>query len=238
MSNARAGRFRNAIGRLIAEFLVIVVGVLVALAVDGYASIRADRARIETHLAQLESEIDEMAQSLEVERDGYDRAVRAAIRVVEGVTNPGSVPEDSLNVILKRVFVGRRWEPEATVINTMISSGDIALVSNRELQSEMNRFRERIQAVAYRRDLAEELFMDGYRAFIERADMLRWASDVFGTTPTDQRWDWENLSGDLRFRNGLYGMANGVRNHRAALDQLAGHIENLKSALEQNRAVR
>lgn len=238
MSQARAGRFRSAIGRMIAEFIVIVMGVLVALAVDGYASIREDRARTETHLTQLESELDEMAQSLEVERDKYDRAVQAAIRVIEGVTNPGSVPEDSLNTVFPVVFAVRSWEPESTVINTMVSSGDIALVSARELQSEMNRFRERIQAIAYRRDLAEELFMDGYRSLIESADMLRWASGIFGTTPTNQRWDWEDLADDLRFRNGLYGIANGVRGHRSALNQLAGHIENLQSALERNRAFR
>jgi hypothetical protein len=238
MSNTRAGRFRTAIGRMIAEFLVIVVGVLVALAVDGYASTREGRARTETHLAQLESELDEMAQSLEVERNKYDRAVQASVTIVEGVTNPGSVSEDSLNAILPGVFAVRSWEPEATVINTMVSSGDIARVSDRELQSEMNRFRERIQAVAYRRDLAEELFMDGYRSLTESADMLRWASGVFGTTPTGQQWDWEDLAHDLRFRNGLYGMANGVRGHRIALNQLAQHIENLQSALEQNRAVR
>ena len=78
--------------------------------------------------------------------------------------------------------------------------------------------------------------MDGYRALIESADMLRWASAIFRTTPSGQRWDWEDLGGDLRFRNGLYGMSIAVRNNGEALGQLARHIETLQSALEQNRA--
>jgi len=208
----------------------------VALGVDGYAAVREDRARIETHLAQLRSELDDMVRSLEGELSKYDRAEEASVRVIEGVPNPGSVSEDSLTAVFPRVFVGRRWEPEATVINTMVSSGDIALVSDRELQSELTRFPERTQAIGYRRDLAELLFMDGYRALIESADMLSWASAIFRTPPSGRRWDWEDLGGDLRFRNGLYGMSIAVRNHGEALRQLARHIETLQSALEQNRA--
>ena len=91
--------------------------------------------------------------------------------------------------------------------------------------------------MAYRRDLAEEMFLGGYLAITESADMLRWAPLVFGTSSSGQKWDWGDLADDLRFRNGIYGVANGLRNHRIALTQLAQHIEALRSALDQSDAV-
>lgn len=233
MSAAGGGRFGNAFGRLVAEFLVIVVGVLVALAVDGYSSAQEDRARVETHLLQLESELTEMAEKVVLERADHDHAMQAVISLIEGVTNPGAVPTDTLDALVAQIFAGVNWEPEATVINTMVSSGDIALVSDQALQSELTRFRERVQAVTRRRNFAEEMIVDGFWVLTESADMLRWASSRFGTTPTGERWDWTALSDDLAFRNGLYGIANGIRNHVAALDQLESHIGTLQSALDE-----
>jgi hypothetical protein len=234
MSSPRVGRFGNALGLLVAEFLVIVLGVLVALAVDQYTSAREERARIATHLEQLSTELGDMAEKLAVERQRYESSLLAATKVIEGLTTRASVPSDSLVIWFPKVFISRDWEPETTVINTMISSGDMGLVHDRALESEMTRFRERVQAVAYRRALAEELFMDGYRALIQSADMLRWAPGAFGTSPTEQEWDWDDLTDDLMFRNGVYGMANGVRNHRRALNRLATDIETLQDALARS----
>ena len=63
--------------------------------------------------------------------------------------------------------------------------------------------------------------------------MFRWAPWILRTPDTGQEWDWDRLADDLMFRNGIFGMANGLRNHRAALDILADDIETLQHALAE-----
>lgn len=174
-----------------------------------------------------------MAAKLVRERQRYDHSLMSATKVIEGIQHVDSASPDSLSDWFPDVFIVVDWEPESTVINTMISSGDIALVNDRALQSALTRFRERVQAVSGRRILAEEVFMDGYRALMQSADMLRWAPGVFDASPTEQEWPWEDLADDITFRNAIYGMALGVRNHRLALNRLEVDIETLREALPQ-----
>jgi hypothetical protein len=218
---------------LVAEFVVIVIGVLVALAVDQYTSARAERDRVVLYLEQLDEELEDMAEKAARERQRYERAFAAATKVVEGLTNEEAFSSDSLTAWFPDVFVVIAWEPESTVLSAMMSSGDIALVDDWVLQSDLIRFRERIRAASGRRLLAEEMFMDGFRAVNQSADMLAWAPGVFGTTGPLQQWSWEDLADDMSFRNGVYGLANGVRNHSRTLRSLEGDIETLREALAQ-----
>ena len=218
-----------------AEFLVIVVGVLVALAVDEYMTIQDERHRVEMYLDRLTNESAAMSENLKKEMEQYDDALATATKVINGVTLNPVAPNDSLDAWISGLFPSVTWQPELIVLNTMVATGDISLVEDPAVQDALIRFREQSRLLEDNRALAEEMIMEGFRALTATADFLVFGPVVFGTTPTGDRWPWGDLATDVTFRNGIYSAANGVRGHRIALTSFAMELEKVRSALMEAR---
>lgn len=229
----RAGRLRLALAPFVAEFLVIVVGVLVALGVDEYRTSREEQDRVELYLVQLDRELTAMSSELANEIADFERATSSAFRLIEGLTSDPLAPSDSLNSWLPGIFEGNDWEPEVVTLSTMVASGDLVLIDDPTLQTSLIRFRDRARSSSQRRAFAYEMIMDGYRAMSSRADFLTWAPVVFGTAPVPDPWPWERLANDVVFRSGIYSIANGLRNHRNALEDFGREIQQLHSSVQR-----
>jgi len=235
ISTHRSGRFGGTLGQIVAEFLVIVVGVLVALAVDEYMTIRDEQDRVELYLERLTGEFATMSENLNREMERYDDAFATATEVINGVTLTPVAPQDSLDAWISGLFPSIEWQPELIVLNTMVATGDISLIEDPAVQDDLIRFREQSRVMEDHRALADEMIMEGFRSLSATADFLVWGPALFSTTPTGDRWPWAELATDVTFRNGIYSAANGVRNHRMALASFATELERVRSALRDKR---
>jgi hypothetical protein len=119
--------------RALAEFAVIVVGVLVALWIDAGWSWLQDRREERALLLDLRADFRAnlaMARDIELLRDqGADLGERL---IVEGVD---ALPEDSLDIVLSAVRQIETMNPRTGALESALSAGRIDLLRSDELRS-------------------------------------------------------------------------------------------------------
>jgi hypothetical protein len=140
--------------RLGAEFLVIVTGVMAALAADRWASNRDEAKQQRFHLQQLESNfIDNRTiavEAVQVKRD-YEHAAASVLDAVTGRRDASRTVPLPVDVEL----AGWNHEPHylSDAWQELVSTGKVELVRNPELRIAVARF---YQQVAAKHDLEQE----------------------------------------------------------------------------------
>ena len=136
MSRATGGSRPVSLGlRLVGEFSVIVLGVLVALAVEGAYGARQDAVREETLLESLASDL---RISLDVlENDNADTRERIAslewfLRFE--LDSGGSFPLDSVASVTRAANWTESYQPTFRTYETMIATGTFDLISSESVR--------------------------------------------------------------------------------------------------------
>ena len=119
--------------RLMAEFAVIVVGVLVALAVDAAWEVRQEAARLDAYLVRLEADLQESERELNEAIAADSLVWISAYGFIEGITSDLMAPADSLDVWLTRTYQPSMFHPRTGTLQALIQSGDLRLVEDGEL---------------------------------------------------------------------------------------------------------
>lgn len=192
---------RLLVGRLLAEFLVIVIGVLVALAVDEWRADRNDRGRALQYAARLEANLRADTADLSRYRSRLEEK-RRVLRELggEGRLVPGSDPGAVLDRLSLTLEVGV-VPPHAETFREMESSGALSLIENTEL-------RDGLSAYYAFYELASEILM---RETFEYGDYRAIVAGAFPATA------WEAMDED---RGSELDPAEEVRR---GLDALARH---------------
>jgi hypothetical protein len=148
--NGRRGRgrwqrLRRSIGWFVAEMVVIVVGVLVAISIDaGFAEredIRAERALLES----LASEFGEAAALLEVQLGAYRKRTDAAEALIRDRAKLSGLPSDSIATLWQWATRGGSYDYPSGVLTSATSSGDLALVRDPRLRAALARWPSDVQ---------------------------------------------------------------------------------------------
>ena len=139
MSNHRTG-----LGRIAGEFALIVLGVLTALAVEGWREANGERATAMSYLEQLEIDLSYNEEHLESVALGVEQRlghVRAALEVLAGEhTNVGAAER------LTSLYVATRGGTPSlagATFQDMIATGSLRFIRDDELRN---------QIVAYHRE--------------------------------------------------------------------------------------
>jgi hypothetical protein len=119
--------------RPIAEFAVIVVGVLVALAVDAAWEARQEAARLDTYLLRLEADLQESHRELDEAVTADSLVMASAYSFIAGITSEPMAPADSLDVWLTRTYSPSVFHPRTGTLQALIQSGDLRLVEDAAL---------------------------------------------------------------------------------------------------------
>jgi hypothetical protein len=143
MSNSTvpSGSAHFGIRRAIAEFAVIVIGVLTALAVDGLASRRRESELEREYLDRLERDVSQNLQSLKTSEIFYKRVASravAALDIVEGRA-PYIGPSEALAVLYNTSRGDAPAFFEATY-QELISTGALRLIKDVSLRAELARY--------------------------------------------------------------------------------------------------
>lgn len=131
------------LARLAGEFLVIVLGVLVALAVDEWRETRAERAREAAYYRALAEDLDRDLEEYEFSLDFLDRSVDAAEHVLAAIR--GEEPADPVRPLAHSVTYAS-WVnyPAWTsgTVDELVNSGSIRLILDEDIKRAMLSYRD------------------------------------------------------------------------------------------------
>lgn len=133
--------------RLGLEFIVIVIGVLVALAVDDWRQTRADRA-LENHLLsslRADLEADEIDAKFQEESEQKLRdAVDHILAIVDHPLAPSTAKKDNNGIEIDESLWFLRWRIELEVADgtysEMIATGSFKVIQNTALRAQISKY--------------------------------------------------------------------------------------------------
>lgn len=220
-----------------AEFLVVVTGVLVALALNAWFTARTHRQQERELLVALRSEFVANRTSYDQYVDRHHRMMARARRMLEltgpTVTGINSIEIDTLIFDLLDPFV---YEPTTRQVEAALSSGQFTLIRNDSLRAALaawpDQFRllrrmEEISITGVTLRLIPYLFkripittMDHRLAFIDTPRPSRFKQDYVGLLSD---MEFENYVED-RWVNSIYTLAAGVAG-RKMMDEVIRLID-------------
>lgn len=152
-------------GFFVAELVLVVAGILVALAIDGWVGDARDRQTEAIYLELLSRDIKEVRQQaelqIEFEKEKMDIGVEAYL--ILDAPDLG-VNEAKLGSLLGALFARRTLNLSSATFDEIVSSGHLQLIRNRDLRDHLVRFfaqmelRERI-AEKNNQDLIDDIYI-------------------------------------------------------------------------------
>ena len=191
MDNTDSVRTGVVWSRILVEAVVIVGSILVALAVDEWWEGRERQQAERAILVRLSDEFEANAAQLE-EKGGEHEAVLVygeALLEVTGPSGRGGIPLDSLSTLYWNFFKTPTYDPEDGVLNSLITTGEIGIISNDRLRTALAGWPSLVRDLKEDEDRAWEYvdrvifpFMDREIAlrslqYLQRPDLLRRPSD-------------------------------------------------------------
>lgn len=118
-----------------AEFAVVVAGVLVALGVSAMAQDHADRGREQAYLQQLSADLQSNERTLQDANDFLQQRAEATARVLHRFWRDAPQADPTLVRDLSLPRTTRRFRPILGTADTLASSGDLNLIRSAPLRA-------------------------------------------------------------------------------------------------------
>ena len=188
---------------LLQEFIVIVIGVFVALAAESWWSEREDR-RIEREIREdIAAEFEANIRILEADLAANEGA-RPRMAILEGLSNEAlmALSDEQLTGIFYPSFDWNGFDPAMGTVQALVQSGNLAVVSDREMRLGLARWvgllennrRFNLQAAQFEQrevvPFVARAAADGRWSAVERHELQIYLSpflQLFDTTVDNQR---------------------------------------------------
>ena len=152
-------------GFFLAELVLLVAGILIALAIDGWVGDARDRQTEAVYLELLSRDIDEIRRQAMDQIEFEKRQIEKGIEAYEilNSSNPGG-DQAKLGSLLGALSARRTLNLSSATFDEIVSSGNLELIHNRELRHQLVRFfaqmelRERI-AEKNNQDLIDDIYV-------------------------------------------------------------------------------
>ena len=175
-----SAKWHEYVGRIGIEFLIVVLGVTVALWADSWVAERADRDKEVARLHGLLDNVSSSLVDLRAELENASGATDALQRLVLYAVAPA--PENELGGLLRYAFTyGSSFSAELNVYEDLKNSGELALLSNADLRQALARMDARLVQV--------EIAQSDLMAVMHRNFDSYWAKQ------TDMRLVYDGLGG-------------------------------------------
>lgn len=140
-------RARRLAGRLFAEFVVIVLGVWIALWAEGWVAERNNRA---VEAARLRALSENIHQTLEAVRSEQENAAGAsqALRELISLSEVSNDHSGILGALSYGLLYVPAFTPELNVYDDLTSSGELALLTNPGLRQALSAMEATLRGVA------------------------------------------------------------------------------------------
>lgn len=213
-----------------AEFVVIVAGVLVALAVDAARDARQDHVRATGYLQQLHADLSTTAAALTLAITTEERARDGADRVIQALNSPRLPASDSLSAwIGAATNSSASFYPTMGTVTGLIESGELRLVRDEDLRRKLLQYHSSVEAALRIIDAVDPHM---WRTIERLGSMISWSALV---QPDEQQRftiNWEVLASDRAFHGAVYDLRLAASNRLFALRSLHEHLESLVAELD------
>ena len=220
-------------GQAAGEALLILLGILLALAADAWWEERSERRQEQEYLEAMAAELEQMRAHVDVVLQGAGQTIETAATLLEISPDlPPSVTPDSLSELLSNISMEVLWSPPTAVYEDLVNTGAVGLIRAHEVRLGLNELMESVSWVQSRADRHNEFFwteMDPYfRRHLPVLAVFGW--DALAVT----REEW--IPGDFirteEFRNliAVKGLAaldvrDGGEELTVLIEELAGTVE-------------
>jgi hypothetical protein len=209
--------------RLAAEFMVIVVGVLVALAVDSWVQRGEDRQQEQVFLTALRDDLASTRSNAERARQMEEGIVRSIDFLEDGLDARPSASSDSLSVWFQAATGNSLYRPDAPTAQALIEAGGIDLITDQELRRLVIAHRGRIGQVTDVFSVLDASSLEAQARLYQRANPRAIA---------EGRVDWAAIAGDAGFRGDLQTLSARATDRRDFMEYLLQSIRPLEGPLE------
>lgn len=176
------------------------LGVSIALWADSWVTNRGDRLEESARLHALRDNITETLEALRAERDNAAEAADALRSIISGEEHP----DEEWRMLLRfGILYGAVFSPELNVYDDLKNSGELALLTNRDLRQALATMDSRLAVLQLAQsDLlsVQQLQIDSYA--MDNTNLRTFYGEDIGLTWTavDRTRDLEFVS-DVRFQN-------------------------------------
>lgn len=217
--------------RLGAEFLVILVGVLLALGVDATWDSRLDQRRAEAYLDQLRAELAVTDRDVERAIEREAGVVSNASEVIGALYQPRLPPSSSLTAWLSQMFTSSSFIPTTSAVEALVTTGDLQLVEDGELRTEIVRYRQASAQLVRTFAIQDELLIETVQRIGQKVDLPRLFADEDLGVGEGTIVPWQTLASDTAFRSELFHVQSAAGNRLRALEQFQERLAALRVAL-------
>ena len=245
-------------GFFFAELVLVVAGILIALAIDGWVGDRKDREAEVTYLELLARDIDELRAQAEEQHVFEQDKVAACARALHLMSDPNPAAHRAEIGALLSFLTGRRTVSlSSATYDQMVSSGHLQLIRNAALRDGIVRHFARLKrhelvigknnqdliddifiAFMLRMGLSQRLDMDLARGFNNRGPMLmqealgpgfEYPRDAVLEQPPEAE-SWQDIRRNVLWR--MYVAALGQANAESIVEETGRMAAELRAELE------
>jgi len=194
----KLGDWRRPLVRLAAEFLVVVLGVTIALWADGWVAERNDRAVEAARLGALQDNVNVTLADLREARDNA-RGAAAALRKLMSLQEHDSHDDEMEELLRYGLTYGPNFFPELNVYDDLKNSGELALLTNPELRRSLASMEARLELARFVQSDLITIMQLNFDSYLITHFDLRW---LYGPlTGLAQMTDASEI--DLGFMSGM-----------------------------------
>ncbi|MFC3881534.1 hypothetical protein ACFOSV_15170 [Algoriphagus namhaensis] len=184
----------------IGEIVLVVIGILIALQINTWNQDRVNRKMEKKILIDLRQELstnkEKVRKAIERRENLYEPLGRYMKLMVKD-----SISYSSFSEIHQKTFFSSKISPSFGVINSLISSGEVNLISNDSLKYLVTDWRDVIAVFMY----IEDNSFAGHRRFEEYFDKVfpLMGNQFHNKSLEDLRVRFEKIIDDIEYRNRL-----------------------------------
>ncbi|GGK26946.1 hypothetical protein GCM10007962_21530 [Yeosuana aromativorans] len=130
------GKTTNYLKYAIGEIILVVIGILIALQINNWNENRKDRMKEKTILSSLNKEFEKNLEQFNTVKQLHLNNLRAqniVLRNIDKLDKPKSI--DSVSKYALGIFGGITFNPSNGIVQSLISSGDINIITNDTLKN-------------------------------------------------------------------------------------------------------
>ena len=190
---------------VVLEFVIVIAGVVIGFQITAWNADRQNAARVDQALIRLQAETEQtimvLRRRIEINASRQtDQSVMVRVAM-----NGELAPEDraTFERAVAQVMYFSRLPVQQSSYEALEQSGDLALITDRDLMAELNRYRGRLAWI----DNQHAGFRRGLTTFSDTLSEFTFHEPTGNPTVTRVRVDLERLSSEPRLQSALVQIA-------------------------------
>jgi hypothetical protein len=134
------------------DLLIVFVGIFAAFQVDRWYEGRQGQSRERAHLQSLAADFEASRIALESNIGLHRGSINASVLLAEDVTGTSELGNDDFYELMRNVQYMGSWVPQRRAYDALVDSGEITLITDEELKSDLAEYFSRSERAVARRD--------------------------------------------------------------------------------------